>query len=103
MKGYDYGNSHNSHISHDKPHKKSKKESLSIILLDAPDRSKDDENYGMSEEDYAMSMMDDDQKKDMDSMDLPVKEIMEKLGDMNLEESQMDMIKKHLVMASREM
>jgi len=100
MPGYGYDKSHN---SHDNPHKKSKKESLSIILLDAPDRMKGDENFDMSEEDYAMSMMDDEQKKEMEMPELPVKEIMEKLGDMDLEDSQMDMIKKHLVMASKEM
>tara|TARA_B100000424_G_scaffold41837_1_gene28323 strand:- start:14357 stop:14668 length:312 start_codon:yes stop_codon:yes gene_type:complete len=103
MPGYGYDKSHNSHNSHDNPHKKSKKESLSIILLDAPDRMKGDENFDMSEEDYAMSMMDDEQKKEMEMPELPVKEIMEKLGDMDLEDSQMDMIKKHLVMASKEM
>jgi len=100
MPGYDYGNSHNSHGN---PHKKTKKESLSIILLDAPDRMKGDENFDMSEEDYAMSMMDDDQKKDMDSPALPVDEIMDKLSDMGLDDDQMSVIAKHLKMADKEM
>ena len=66
----------------------------------------------MSSEDYAMSMMDEDEKKEMDSdkdeMDmpseeLPVNDIMDKLGDMNLSESQMSIIEKHLMMADKEM
>jgi len=95
------------------PHKKSLKETISIVLLGAPDRSKDDDNYDMSSEDYAKSMMDDEQKTDMeepeeeatDEMpeDLPIAEIMSTLGNMDLSDSQMSMIEKHLSMAKEEM
>jgi hypothetical protein len=95
------------------PHKKSLKETISIVLLGAPDRSKDDDNYDMSSEDYAKSMMDDEQKMDMEEPeeeatedmpeDLPIADIMMKLSDMDLSDSQMSMIEKHLAMAKEEM
>jgi len=94
------------------PHKKSLKETISIVLLGAPDRSKGDDNYDMSSEDYAKSMMDDEQKMDMEEPeeatedmpeDLPIAEIMMKLSDLDLSDSQMSMIEKHLSMAKEEM
>ena len=69
----------------DNPHKGSKKESISIILLGAPDRENGDDNYDMPPEEYAMSMMDDEQKEEMAEMpDLPVNEIMAALSDFDI-------------------
>ena len=90
-----YGNDDNSH-------KKSKKESISIILLGAPDRMKGDDNYEMPPEDYAMSMMDEDEKHTMDEEgagempDLPVKEIMSALAEFDIPEELLSNIKMHL-------
>ena len=81
----------------DNPHKKSKKESISIILLGAPDRMKGDDNYDMPPEDYAMSMMDDEQKEEMEEMpDLPVNEIMAALSDFDIPKELLSNIEMHL-------
>tara|TARA_R100001163_G_C5066914_1_gene205619 strand:- start:975 stop:1274 length:300 start_codon:yes stop_codon:yes gene_type:complete len=86
----------------DNPHKKSKKESISIILLGAPDRMKGDDNYDMDPEEYAMSMMDDEQKDDMkeeedhDMPDLPVKEIMSALDGFDIPAELLSNIEMHL-------
>ena len=86
----------------DNPHKKSKKESISIILLGAPDRMKGDDNYDMNPEDYAMSMMDDKEKHDMDDLeqdempDLPVENIMKALEQFDIPADLMSNIKMHL-------
>tara|TARA_R100001594_G_scaffold129584_1_gene168250 strand:+ start:689 stop:988 length:300 start_codon:yes stop_codon:yes gene_type:complete len=86
----------------DNPHKKSKKESISIILLGAPDRMKGDDNYDMPPEEYAMSMMDEEEKQAMDEEDmsemteLPVKEIMAALSDFDIPEELLSNIEMHL-------
>jgi|TARA_R110002020_G_scaffold95554_3_gene229181 hypothetical protein len=86
----------------DNPHKKSKKESISIILLGAPDRMKGDDNYDMEPEEYAMSMMDDEQKEDMkeeeahDMSDLPVKDIMSALDGFDIPSELLSNIEMHL-------
>ena len=84
----------------DNPHKKTKKESIAIILLDGPDRDPDSENKDMSPEDYAMSIADDDMKEEMASMpempDLPVDEIMKALSDFDLPPPMLKNIEMHL-------
>ncbi len=86
----------------DNPHKKSKKESIALILLGAPDRDKDSKEMNMDAEDYAMSVADDDQKQELmdmdmkDSKDLPVDEIMETLEKFDLPPELSDKIEKHL-------
>tara|TARA_R100000963_G_C4643845_1_gene107625 strand:+ start:558 stop:842 length:285 start_codon:yes stop_codon:yes gene_type:complete len=81
----------------DNPHKKSKKESISIILLGAPDRENGDDNYDMPPEEYAMSMMDDEQKEEMAEMpDLPVNEIMAALSDFDIPKELLSNIEMHL-------
>ena len=81
----------------DNPHKSAKKESISIILLGAPDRMKGDDNYDMPPEEYAMSMMDDEQKEEMEEMpDLPVNEIMAALSDFDIPKELLSNIEMHL-------
>ena len=87
----------------DNPHKKTKKESIAIILLGGPDREPDSEKKDMSPEDYAMSIADDDMKEEMAAMpempempDLPVDEIMKALADFDLPDSMLKNIEMHL-------
>ena len=94
MPGY-YG-----YDNEDNPHKKSKKESIAVILLDGPDRAPDSDKKDMSPEDYAMSIADDDAKKEMSEMskmaDLPVEKIMEALADFDIPDSMLKNIEMHL-------
>jgi len=88
----------------DNPHqkKKSKKESIALILLDGPDRDPDSESKNMSPEDYAMSIADKEQVEamgdmpDMSDMDLPIDEIMKALSDFDIPEPMMKNIEMHL-------
>ena len=85
------------------PHKKSKKESIALILLDGPDRAPDSDNKDMSPEDYAMSIADKEQVEAMaeipgmdDMPDLPVDEIMEALSEFDIPQDLLMNIKMHL-------
>ena len=85
------------------PHKKSKKESIAMILLDAPDRMPGDDKEDMDAEDYAMSMADEDQKKElsdidkiMEDSDLPVEKIMSALKPFDIPDDMLGKIEKHL-------
>ena len=84
----------------DNPHKKSKKESIAVILLDGPDRGPDSDKKDMSPEDYAMSIADDDAKKEMadmaDMADLPVEKIMEALSEFDIPSAMLKNIEMHL-------
>ena len=85
------------------PHKKSKKESIALILLGGPDRDPDSDNKDMSPEDYAMSIADKEQVEAMaeipgmdDMPDLPVDEIMEALSEFDIPQDLLMNIKMHL-------
>ena len=89
------------YYGNDNPHKKSKKEQISIILLGAPDRMMGDDNYDMPMEEYAMSMMDEDDKKDMSGVmdempELPVEDVMKALNKFDIPDELLNNIKMHL-------
>lgn len=60
---------------------KGNKESIAIVLLDAPDRDKDHKMYDASPEDYAKEMMNDSyEKKENDPLKEKILELLEPIS-----------------------